>query len=369
MTGDPLRALFVNENLGGHATAHLNLLAALQGHPEVAARQVDVPAPRLLRRLAAVPVPGLGRLDLDLQPLRYQLAQSAQVRRHLPAWARGADVLHLYTHNVALLSAGFLARRPSIVSLDATNTQNAFAIPYRTPTRFTAAAARPARYLERRVHTAATYVVTHSEWAARSVREMGVDPAKVHVVPFGILVHDVPVVPPPPRPRITFVGMSMERKGGHRLLRLFREQFADRAVLTLVTREHVPPEPGVEVVSDIVPGDPRLREILAATAVFVFPSTMDAFGYAPLEAMAMGVPVIASDRAAMPEIVQHDRTGLLVPPGNDRALAAALHALLDEPARARALGHAARATVLERFDARVTTAALVQLLARATGRT
>ena len=76
----PLRVLFVNENLGGHATMHQALRGVLNGHPEVSAEFLDVPAPGLARRLAAAPVPGLVRLDADLQSLRYQLAQSVQAR-------------------------------------------------------------------------------------------------------------------------------------------------------------------------------------------------------------------------------------------------------------------------------------------------
>ena len=58
-----MRALFVNENLGGHATVHLNLRRALRARPDVDARFYDVPAPGLVRKLAAAPVPGLAGLD------------------------------------------------------------------------------------------------------------------------------------------------------------------------------------------------------------------------------------------------------------------------------------------------------------------
>ena len=71
----PLRALFLNENMGGHATMHRHLRGALTEHPEVDARFVDLPPPRLPRRLFAAQIPGLARLDLDFQPHRVQLAQ------------------------------------------------------------------------------------------------------------------------------------------------------------------------------------------------------------------------------------------------------------------------------------------------------
>lgn len=363
-----LHALFVNENLGGHATLHLNLRLALGAHPEVEARFVDVPSRGPVRRLAVAPVPGLDRLDLDLQPLRFQLGQSAVARRLLRRHLDDADVVHLYTHNIGLLSTDLLRRCPTIVSLDATNTQNAYSLPYRTATRWTPLALRPTKALEARVYAAARAVVTHSAWAADSVATYGIDRSKIHVVPFGIEVHDIPDAPLHDPPRITFVGATMARKGGWRLVELFRRHWADRARLTLVTRDEVPPMPGVEVLGDIVPGDPRLRTILASSTVLAFPTEIDAFGYAPIEAMAMGTAVVATDRAALPEIVDDGRTGLLVPPGDDDALRRAIEALLDDPDRARELGAAGRARALERFDARVTTSALVQLLHGAAAR-
>ena len=75
-----MRVLFVNENIGGHATVHHHLRRALEAHPEVEADFLDVPPPSLLRRLIGMRLPGLAGLDLDLQPLRAQLAASAWVR-------------------------------------------------------------------------------------------------------------------------------------------------------------------------------------------------------------------------------------------------------------------------------------------------
>jgi glycosyltransferase involved in cell wall biosynthesis len=78
-----------------------------------------------------------------------------------------------------------------------------------------------------------------------------------------------------------------------------------------------------------------------------------------LEAMALGVPVVATDMGGLPELVEPDVTGALVPPNDDEALAAALAGLLDHPDRALAMGRAGRAEVawthrpelhLERLD-------------------
>jgi glycosyltransferase involved in cell wall biosynthesis len=98
----------------------------------------------------------------------------------------------------------------------------------------------------------------------------------------------------------------------------------------------------------------------------VFPSRIDTFGYALIEAMAAEVPTVALSVAAIPEVVADGETGLLVDPAADDAtLAAAITRILDDPARARAMGRAGRARALERFDARGTTAHLIGVLREA----
>src|SRR5205807_6394305 len=68
-----------------------------------------------------------------------------------------------------------------------------------------------------------------------------------------------------------------------------------------------------------------------------------------LEAFARGVPVVGTDVGGTPELVRHGTDGLLVPPDDAAALAAALTTLLDDPARARAMGKAARARAVTDF--------------------
>ena len=358
-----MRVLFVNENIGGHMTVHQNLRRALATRPDVDARFFDVPEPGLVRKLVAAPLPGLARLDLDLQPLRYQLAQSALVRRVVRAQAAAADVVHLYTHNVGLLSADILREHPVVVGLDGTNAQNAFRLPYRAPTRWTPLALRAVVPLERRVYDAATLVVTHSDWAAESVAAYGTDRGRIRVIPYGVSLPPSPApIRPRGRPRILFVGRTLARKGGHRLLRLHRRHLASIADLDVVTLDRAAPSPHVRVINDLSPGDRRLREVFAAATVFALPSEIDLSPNAVLEAMAMGLPVVALRSGAVSELVVDGVTGLLVDPDDDRALVGALEAVLLDPARAARMGAAGRARVIDRFDAAVTTSALVDVL-------
>ena len=88
---------------------------------------------------------------------------------------------------------------------------------------------------------------------------------------------------------------------------------------------------------------------LAAMDLYVHPALMEGFGIAVLEAMAMRKPVVATTTGGLPEIVQEGETGRLVPPGDADALAKAVSALLQDPARCRQLGEAGRARVAAHF--------------------
>jgi len=92
--------------------------------------------------------------------------------------------------------------------------------------------------------------------------------------------------------------------------------------------------------------------VLAALDVLVHASDREPFGRILIEAGAAGLPVVAYASGAVPEIIVHDKTGVLVPPGDRGALAAALRRVLADPALARRLGETARAEVAVRFDAR-----------------
>lgn len=91
--------------------------------------------------------------------------------------------------------------------------------------------------------------------------------------------------------------------------------------------------------------------ILAATDVLVFPASVPHFGRPLIEAAAMAKPAVASRLGPSPELVEDGVSGLLVPPENPEALAAAVDGILADPARARAMGEAAHARARLLFDA------------------
>lgn len=88
---------------------------------------------------------------------------------------------------------------------------------------------------------------------------------------------------------------------------------------------------------------------LAAMDIFVHPGSPEPFGLVNIEAMAMAKPVVAFAHGALPEIVAHGLTGLLVTPGEIGALAGAVSSLLNAPLQRQSMGRAGRQRVLQRF--------------------
>jgi len=93
-----------------------------------------------------------------------------------------------------------------------------------------------------------------------------------------------------------------------------------------------------------------VRPALAAMDVFVHAGAPEPFGLVNIEAMASALPVVAFAHGALPEIVADGRTGLLVPPGDERALAEAVLRLLRNPEERRAMGESARARAVSAFS-------------------
>lgn len=361
-----MKVLFVNENIGGHATVHHHLREVLAHRADIEPVFVDAAPPGPIRRIVGAALPVLGRFDLDLQPLRAQLAHSVSVRRSVRRLAETVDVVHVYSQNVALAWPDVLRCHPSVVSSDTTNMRNAYRLPYRRPSRFTPHVLRPTLFLEQRVFDAADVIVANSEWAAESMRcDYGVVPDRLAVFPFGIAAPAAPIRSMSSRPSIAFLGRQFDRKGGHELLEAWRRWCADRADLVLVTQDPIPPEPGVRVINDLEPGDGRLWDILAEVSILAFPSTIDQAPNAVIEAMASALPVVAVPTAAVQEMVVDEVTGLLVPADDVDALGRALARLVDDAPTRERLGAAARSRFEERYDASASVDRLIAVLHRA----
>jgi glycosyltransferase involved in cell wall biosynthesis len=100
------------------------------------------------------------------------------------------------------------------------------------------------------------------------------------------------------------------------------------------------------------PGD--IADAWNVIDIHAHPSSIDSLPNAVIEGMSLGKPAVVSAVGAIPEHVDHERTGLVVPPGDAAALAAALGRLLEDRDFAKRLGEGARARYLDRFTPAVT---------------
>jgi glycosyltransferase involved in cell wall biosynthesis len=100
---------------------------------------------------------------------------------------------------------------------------------------------------------------------------------------------------------------------------------------------------------------------LAPLDLYVHPALMEGFGIAVVEAMAMGKAVVATTTGGVPEVVAQGETGLLVPPGDAEALAAAVVTLLKDRARRKQMGLCGKARARERFSLEASVAQVEQL--------
>lgn len=99
-----------------------------------------------------------------------------------------------------------------------------------------------------------------------------------------------------------------------------------------------------------LPFTEHMPDLLSAIDILAMPSSNETFGYLAVEALAMKVPVIGTRAGGLPEIVEHERAGLLIEPGDVEALAAAMIRLFRDPKLHRSLSLAGRLRARKEFD-------------------
>ena len=114
-------------------------------------------------------------------------------------------------------------------------------------------------------------------------------------------------------------------------------------------RRRVAQMPNVLWINEMVPV-PVVTQLYSQCAAFACPSVYEPFGLINLEAMGCETPVVASAVGGILEVVEDGKTGLLVPPAQPEALAAALGRVLGNPTLAREMGRAGRKRVEEKFS-------------------
>lgn len=113
----------------------------------------------------------------------------------------------------------------------------------------------------------------------------------------------------------------------------------------------------------------RLYDSMATASAAIFPSYSECFAVAPLEAMAVGCPVIYTQRVSGPELIRPDVNGLLVDPDDLRGIADAILLLLNDPDRRAIFSVKGRQTIEQRFDIRLSVAQHIKFYGRIKQRT
>ncbi len=210
----------------------------------------------------------------------------------------------------------------------------------------------------------ATGVLVNSQATLRTTMSSApwLRPERVHLLYKGIDGERFGVQPESPgRLAVGFAGSLDERKGVPLLMAAWSRVLAASGgaspVLRLAGDGPLRPalaawraglhDPGSVELSGWVQDMPAFHGALALLAV---PSRYEGFGLAAAEAGACGRPVVATRTSSLPEVVRDGETGLLVPPGDPDALAAAILRLLNDPGLRRRLGAAAAGHIRTRFD-------------------
>lgn len=241
------------------------------------------------------------------------------------------------------------------------------------------------RLLEKRMLSQADALVAVSQWVrGRSAEVFEIPSEPMRVIPNGV---DIEYFRPGGAPRlgeVVFAGTLREDKGVVELLQALEIVFHARPDATATfaggpERWHaLDPRIRRQVERLQLAAPQRLqllgpvdRERLAAlyrrAGVCVFPSHVEAFGLACVEAMSCGAPVVASRAAAGAEIVEEGRSGLLVDPREPAEIAAAILRCLSRPDLAQTYGEQARRRVVQHYTMRQTAERTLELYAELQG--
>jgi len=212
------------------------------------------------------------------------------------------------------------------------------------------------RACEREIYENAAMTFTWSSNVSRTlVEEYAVPPDRIACIYTGSNASVPQAQPTDPlryaRKEILFIGVDWERKGGPTLLRAFR-MLRDRhpdASLTVVSC--VPEGEDLSGVNYL--GLVSLAEIpehYARASVFCMPTRLEPFGNVFVEAMWHQLPIVATRAGALPDLVEDEVNGFLVPPEDATALAERLSELLDDPDRCAKMGLASRNRAAGRYD-------------------
>ena len=202
-----------------------------------------------------------------------------------------------------------------------------------------------------------------------AAQEIGLPPAKLSVIRNGIDLTQFDNLPDPQTARAEFglpargkliaaIGRPRQVKGYTFLLLAFAQIAPAYPGLYLIFVGDGPEKRPLQTAAAQLPGANRVHflgdqqdipRLLAGLDILVLPSHWEGLPNVVLEAMAAGLPVVATAVGGTPELVIHNQTGLLVPPQSPEALAQAISQLLDHPEKAAQMGQNGRQRAAAQF--------------------
>jgi glycosyltransferase involved in cell wall biosynthesis len=310
-----------------------------------------------LRRQEAMGAGALPRwLPIEWRDTRlpWTIAGSLLAREAVAQVAPQVDGVFCHTTTISLLAFDFFGRKPTVLSTDGTplnkrSMRGAYGLGAER-----SLAERAKRAIYGAAFRRAVACVAWSNWVKQSfIEDYGCREQDVMVIPPGVDLDDfAPGDRSHAAPRLLFVGGDFQRKGGDLLLEVFQKRLQGRAALHVVTGADVPAIPGVTVHKNLAANSPELRKLYATCDVFVLPTRADCYSLVCIEALASGLPVVATRVGGIPEIVREGETGHLIDPDDPAALGDALEDLIADRSRLQAMGARCRAEASARFDAR-----------------
>ena len=196
----------------------------------------------------------------------------------------------------------------------------------------------------------ADLILVESEKAADSFRILGFPNEQLYSMPQGVDTNRFQPGPPAPLFRAVFVGALIKRKGVHTLIEAWKKLRLPHAELWLAGHPHAEIKPYlVDLPSNVkvlgFKGD--VENVFRAGSVHVFPSSLEGSAKTTYEAAACALAQITTREAG--DVVVDGVNGVVIPPDDVDALAAAIQFLYDRPDLVRTYGAAGRKRVLEQF--------------------
>ena len=247
-------------------------------------------------------------------------------------------------------------RNKPVVSYHDGNLATLIASPYGYPRIRNSIIRRTLTY-ERDLYKKINLIFPMSKWLAKSfVKDFGIPKEKAIPVGAGINLPKIREVKNKSydTPRILFIGKAFKRKGGDVLLDAFKlvRKEIKNAELIIIGPDLKSLSEGIYCKGFVSKNNEGLENLLDEyqnASLFVMPSLYEPFGIVFAEAMAHRLPCIGSDICAMPEIIQHGKTGYVVPPGDPIALSKSILTLLKDPAKCKEFGDAGYLHYKENF--------------------